>query len=73
MRDSGNWTRNEPPAHAAFYADDPGVSAAALPREMRVAALIANAPQFPMEEIADDLMLKMQGGLRGFVRDVELN
>lgn len=73
MRDSGNWTRNERPAPAAFHAGKPQANAAALPREMRIAALIANAPQFPMEEIADDLMLKMQGGLRGFVRDVELN
>lgn len=73
MRDSWNWTRGEQLARAAFYLRDPLVTAASPARQMRIAALIENAPEFPMEEIADEMMLKMQGGLRGFVRDEELN
>jgi hypothetical protein len=73
MRNSWNRTRGEQPARAAFFTGNRPVGATPLSREMHVAALIQSAPQFPMEEIADDLMLKMQGGLRGFVGDAELN
>ncbi len=67
-----SWTGGERPAPADIGPRDPHI-AAALPRELRIAALIANAPQFPMEDIAEELILKMQGGLRGFVRDADLN
>lgn len=73
MRNSWNWAPGEQLALAAFYLGEPLVTGAGHPRDLRVAAIIENAPKFPMEEVADDLILKMQGGLRGFVRDVELN
>jgi len=73
MRDSGNWAKAEQIAHAALLPGDCRIGATRAPRGLRVASIIENAPEFPMEDVADDLMLKMQGGLRGFVRDEELN
>jgi hypothetical protein len=72
MNRSWNRTHQDRLARAAFYLGDPR-SHAALPRELRIAAIIDAAPRFPMEDVAEDLILKMQGGLRGHVRDVELN
>ena len=63
MRDPWDRTDKERFARAAFYYGDPGLQAGSL-RELRIAVLIAGAPVFPMEEVADVLMLKMQGGLR---------
>lgn len=59
--------------HAAFYMGAPAKVTIALPRELKLAAIISGAPQFPLAEIECDLELKFQGGLRGFVRDEELN
>ena len=73
MRDSWNWAKGELSAHVSLIRDEPRIGATRVCRELRVAPIIENAPEFPMEEVADDLMLKMQGGLRGFVRDEELN
>jgi len=72
MNRSWNWTCRDGLAHAAFYLGDPAPQTR-FPREVRIAAIIEGAPKFPMEEVADDLLLKMQGGLRGHVRDEELN
>ena len=73
MRNSGTWSVKDLAAPAAFYMGDRSLMACALPRELRVAAIIARAPRFSIEEIIDDLTLRTQGGLRGHVRDDELN
>ena len=72
MSRSWNRAHQDRRARAAFFPGDP-LPQTALPRELRIAAIISAAPRFPMEDVADDLILKMQGGLRGFVRDEELN
>ncbi len=73
MRSSGDWPVKNMFAPAALYMGNPSLAASALPRALRVVAIIARAPRFCVEEIADDLILRSQGGLRGYVRDVELN
>ncbi|HUJ02842.1 MAG TPA: hypothetical protein VLW75_04325 [Rhizomicrobium sp.] len=70
MRDTGDGPERNAPA--AFLLCDPQ-QLPMLPRELRIAAIVESAPRFPMEEVAEDLMLKMQGGLRGYVGDRELN
>ena len=42
-------------------------------RDLKIAAIIQGAPQFSTDEIEEDLILITQGGVRGFVRDEDLN
>jgi len=72
MSRSWNGDRNAHLARAAFYLGEPP-RAAELPRDLRIAAIIEKAPRFPMEEVTDELLLKLQGGLRGYVSETELN
>ena len=56
-----------------LYLADPGLAAAALPNELKVAAIIAGAPQFDLDDIEEQLFLHSLGGLRAYVSDEKLN
>jgi len=56
-----------------IYLGDAKLIAGAQPNELKVAFIIAGAPQFNPDDIEEQLYLTAEGGLRGCLSDEELN
>jgi hypothetical protein len=67
------WNLTEDGEGGGIYLGDAKLIAGAQPNELKIAFIIAGAPQFDLADIEEQLYLSAQGGLRGYMSDEELN
>ncbi|HEV2562561.1 MAG TPA: hypothetical protein VGT78_10505 [Rhizomicrobium sp.] len=68
-----NLTEDGDRACGGIYLGDARLIAGAQPNELKIASIIAGAPQFNPDDIEEQLYLSSEGGLRGCMGDDELN
>jgi len=56
-----------------LYFGDASMACCAMPRELKLASIIAGAPQFCQDDIEEQLFLRSLDGLRSYISDEELN